>query len=141
MTIQLDSLARFQAGKNQEEQVLGQVASLREKVDREDVKKVARDFESLFLDIVLKAMRQSVMKSGLIDGGNAEDIYRSMLDSEYSKIIAKQGATGLSEIIENQVLGKMNLGHDTARIANEISGKKVYGQKRLHEGLKSQTIK
>jgi len=68
------------------------------------VRKAAEDFESIFLEIVMKSMRDSVQKSGLIDGGNAEDIYRSMLDSEYSKVLAAQRNTGLSANIEAQLL-------------------------------------
>lgn len=64
---------------------------------------VAKEFESLFLDIVLRAMRKSIPKSEFIDGGNAEEIYRSMLDSEYAKLMSKQGVTGLAESIESQL--------------------------------------
>ncbi len=140
MDIKVDSLARFQSAKSQDEAALQHVDKLKASAP-EELKKVARDFESLFMDIVLKAMRQSVVKSGLIDGGNAEEIYQGMLDSEYSKIMAEQGTTGLAQMIEKQVLGKMRLGHDTSRIAKEINGKRVYGQERLHEVSKNQTMK
>ena len=73
----------------------------------EDLRKLSEDFESLFLDIVLKSMRKSVQKSGFIDGGNAEEMYRSMLDSEYAKIMAEDRMTGMSEIIFKQ-LGDLN---------------------------------
>lgn len=67
------------------------LADLRTKVsdsDRTTIKQAAEDFESLFLNIVLKSMRDTVQKSGLIDGGNAEEIYSSMLDDEYAKMMA-----------------------------------------------------
>ena len=66
-----------------------------------EIKKVAEEFESLFLGLVLKSMRDTVQKSGLIDGGNAEDIYRSMLDTEYTKIMAEQRTTGIADSIQN----------------------------------------
>src|SRR4051812_34346502 len=56
--------------------------------DRGQIKKLAEDFESLFLNLVLKSMRETIMKGGLVDGGNAESIYTSMLDDEYSKMMA-----------------------------------------------------
>jgi flagellar protein FlgJ len=72
--------------------------------DRQQIKQSAEDFESLFLNIVLKSMRDTVQKSGLIDGGNAEDIYKSMLDDEYSKMMATQRKTGLANEIERFLL-------------------------------------
>ncbi len=73
------------------------------------VKKLAKDFESIFLEQMFKSMRASVQKSGLIDGGNAEEIYTSMLDSEYSKQMSQQGASGLADMIERQLLQTMGV--------------------------------
>jgi flagellar protein FlgJ len=83
------------------------LADLRSRVDSRDraqIKQSAEDFESLFLGIVLKSMRDTVQKSGLLDGGNAEDIYRSMLDDEYTKSMAAQRHTGLADNIEQFLL-------------------------------------
>lgn len=71
----------------------------------EQIKKISQDFESLFMEIVLKSMRSTVSKSGLMDGGNGEDVFRSMLDSEYAKSMAGQGPSGIAASIENQLLG------------------------------------
>lgn len=70
--------------------------------DKEKLRKAAQDFESIFLDLVLKSMRSTVEKSGYMDGGNAEEIYRSLLDSEYAKIMAATNTTGLSDAIVKQ---------------------------------------
>lgn len=72
--------------------------------DTAQIKQLAEEFESLFLGIVLKSMRDTVPKDGLINGGNAEDIYRSMLDTEYSKEMARQRSTGLANNIEEYLL-------------------------------------
>ncbi len=124
------TLAPVDASKNREDQVIERAQ--RDSVqDDEQIKKLASEFESLFLDIVMKSMRQSVMKSGLIDGGNAEDIYQSMLDAEYSKIMSQQGVSGLSKAIEKQLREKMNALPGKTNLASEIAGKKVYTQERL----------
>ena len=73
--------------------------------ETEAIKKLSQEFESVFLGIVLKSMRDTVPKSELIDGGNGEAVFRSMLDTEYAKAMAKQGSAGLSEMIEKQLLG------------------------------------
>ncbi|MBP9706045.1 MAG: rod-binding protein [Oligoflexales bacterium] len=65
----------------------------------------AQEFESMFLELVLKSMRDTVIKSELIDGGSAEDIYQSMLDQEYAKNMASTGITGLADVLEKQLMG------------------------------------
>jgi len=68
------------------------------------IKKLSEEFESIFLEIVLKSMRSSVEKSDFIDGGNGEDIFQSMLDGEYAKQFSHQRSTGLAEAIEKHLL-------------------------------------
>jgi peptidoglycan hydrolase FlgJ len=77
--------------------------------DVEKVKKLASDFESMFMEQMLKSMRSSVQKSGLIDGGNAEDIYTSMLDSEYAKAMGGKGSNGIADMVERQLLESMGV--------------------------------
>lgn len=72
-----------------------------------EIKKLSSEFEAIFLELVLKSMRESIQKSGFMDGGNGEDIFRSMLDSEYAKSLANQRTTGLAESIERHLLGLM----------------------------------
>ncbi|HYX34068.1 MAG TPA: rod-binding protein [Oligoflexus sp.] len=71
------------------------------------IKKLADEFEGIFLEIVLKSMRETVDKSQFIDGGNGEQIFQSMLDSEYAKNLASQRTTGLAVSIEQHLLGMM----------------------------------
>jgi flagellar protein FlgJ len=73
----------------------------------EAIKKLSDEFEGIFLEIVLKSMRETVDKSQFIDGGNGEQIFQSMLDSEYAKNLASQRTTGLSTSIEQHLLGMM----------------------------------
>ena len=77
--------------------------------DISKVKQLANDFESIFMEQIFRSMRSSVQKSGLVDGGNAEEIYTSMLDSEYAKEMSKQGNGGLSQMIERQLLQTMGV--------------------------------
>jgi flagellar protein FlgJ len=73
---------------------------------KDEIRKVAEEFESLFLGIVLKSMRDTVQDSGLLGNSNATKIYTSMLDDEYSKIIASNRHTGIAESIENFLKGQ-----------------------------------
>ena len=55
---------------------------------KRELKKLAdacKDFESIFVYQMLKEMNKTVKKSGLVHGGQAEDIFSDMLDQERSK--------------------------------------------------------
>jgi hypothetical protein len=57
-----------------------------------------REFESIFVKMMLKEMRSSVDKSdSLMSGGWAEDIFQDMLDDEYSKSMANNAGFGIAE--------------------------------------------
>jgi flagellar protein FlgJ len=63
-----------------------------------------REFESIFVKMMLKEMRNSVDKTdSLLSGGWAEDIYSDMLDDEYSKSIAKNAGFGLADQLYKQL--------------------------------------
>jgi Rod binding domain-containing protein len=76
--------------------------------DRDDPKLRAAcaEMESLFISHLLKEMRATVEKSGLIDGGQAEEIFTSLLDVEISKKMSTAGGIGLSAILLEQLGAK-----------------------------------
>lgn len=80
------------------------------------IRQSAQEFEAIFLETMLKSMRDSVQKSGLIDGGNAEKMYESMLDSEYAKQMSSQSMTGIAENIEKQLLASAGFKADPAAL-------------------------
>lgn len=57
------------------------------------------EFEALFIKQMLSAMRKSVQKAGLLDGGMAEDIFEDMLYDEYSKSMARTAGFGLADTV------------------------------------------
>jgi murein DD-endopeptidase MepM/ murein hydrolase activator NlpD len=52
---------------------------------------------------MFKSMRETIGKSELFHGGNAEDIYTSMLDAELSKNMAQAGGIGLADMLLRQL--------------------------------------
>lgn len=94
--------------------------------DLAKVKELAKDFEAVFLEQMLRTMRSSVQKSGLVDGGNAEEIYRSMLDGEYAKLMAGQGTSGLSQMIERQLLQTMGVKSEASEVVAKNTGRTAY---------------
>ena len=63
-----------------------------------DMEKVARDFESVFVNKLLESMRKAVPKSGLLDS-SALDMYQSMMDQEMAKNMSERKGMGLSEMV------------------------------------------
>ncbi len=61
------------------------------------------EFESVFVKMMLKEMKNSVHKEKLIDGGYAEEIFEDMLYDEYSKDISKNESLGMAEQIYKQM--------------------------------------
>lgn len=59
------------------------------------------EFESIFVKLMLKEMKKSVHKEGLIHGGHAEEIFEDMLYDEYAKNISQNESLGLAEEIYN----------------------------------------
>jgi flagellar protein FlgJ len=74
--------------------------------DKEELatRKVAREFEALFVGMMLKSMRETVGKDPITDGGHGEEVYRSLLDQEYARIITEHGGIGLSAMLEKQLI-------------------------------------
>lgn len=58
-----------------------------------------REFESIFVNMMLKEMRGTVEKAGLIDGGQAEEIFTDMLYDEYAKDMTKAAGFGLADSV------------------------------------------
>jgi flagellar protein FlgJ len=65
------------------------------------LKGAAQQFEALFLQMVLKSMREAIPKSGLLDS-DSEKTYTSMLDQQLATSISKSG-TGLADVIAKQL--------------------------------------
>jgi flagellar protein FlgJ len=66
------------------------------------LKDACRDFEAIFIKQMLDSMRKTVQKTGLIDGGMAENIFEDFLYDEYSKVMAKTGSFGIQDLLYRQ---------------------------------------
>lgn len=79
------------------------VENANKEFQKKRLREVSEDFESLMINQMLKEMRKTVNKSGLVDGGMAEEIFEDMLYDEYAKEFSKTKTFGLAEIIYNQM--------------------------------------
>ena len=70
--------------------------------DFETLDKVSREFESIFIHQMLKAMRKTVIQSDFLSSFAGEQ-YQSMMDEEMAKEVSKQKGLGLAEVIHRQL--------------------------------------
>ncbi|MDR7866198.1 MAG: rod-binding protein [Sporomusaceae bacterium] len=67
------------------------------------LKAACTEMEAVFLNLLMKEMRKSVPKGGLVGNSSQEDIMRSLLDSEMTKNMAQSGGVGLAEMLYRQL--------------------------------------
>jgi len=72
--------------------------------EKEKLTILAKEFESIFMNQMLKTMRATISKSGLIDGGRGEEIFTEMLDEEMSRQMAFSQKDGLSASLVEQLM-------------------------------------
>jgi flagellar protein FlgJ len=84
------------------------------------VKQAAQQFEALFMQMVLKSMRDATPKSGLLDSP-AGDTYTGMLDQQMATRMSSSG-TGLADVIVRQLTRHLDRGADKSTSAGAVSG-------------------
>lgn len=68
---------------------------------------VAQQFESIFIGMVLKAMRSATPKDGMFDSDRME-AYQDMFDKQLALDMSAKGGLGLARIIEQQIAKSSN---------------------------------
>jgi len=68
----------------------------------EAVKEVAKQFESLFLNMVMKSMRQAKLAEGMLDSQHSE-FYQEMYDQQMALQLAGKPGIGLADVIAKQL--------------------------------------
>ncbi len=70
----------------------------------EEVREVAEDFEAFFLSQMLEHMFSGIRTDGPFGGGNAESIYRSLINDEFGKLISRTGGVGIADSVRREIL-------------------------------------
>ena len=83
---------------------------------REQLKQTAQSLQSVFVEQLFKAMRDTVPQDGLTSGGQGEDMFRSMLDQQAAEMAPAQWQRGgsLSDAIVRQLSQSLPKGTPTA---------------------------
>lgn len=89
-----------------------------------------------FFKAMLEAMRKTVGKPTIVDGGRAEEIFRSQLDDTLSTRLARNGGNGLSDklyrqfLLEHQTNGGTTNTRDSSSDAYKSPDSDAVGQAR-----------
>ena len=67
-------------------------------------REAAQQFEALFVNLMIKQMREAMPTDGGLFGGEGMKLYESMHDQQLSLALARRGGIGLAESIERQLL-------------------------------------
>lgn len=88
--------------------------------DTETLRKVAEQFESLFVHMLLKSQRAANFGDPLFDS-NALDTYRDMQDQQMSMELSKSGGFGLADMLVQQLGKHIQPESDTGDLAAQPS--------------------
>lgn len=70
----------------------------------DQARRVAADFESVFLSQMLQHMSADIKTDGPFGGGPGEDMFRSLLNGEYANAMSARGGIGIADNIYRQIL-------------------------------------
>lgn len=68
------------------------------------LKKVSRDFESVFLTNMFENMFEGLDDDGPFGAGAGNGVWRSLLTEEYAKSMAASGGIGIASQIQHQLI-------------------------------------
>lgn len=77
---------------------LGQLKGQARQDAKSATRETAQQFEALFLQMTMKSMRESIVKSELTEDKTLET-YESMFDKEVSVLLAKRNSLGLADML------------------------------------------
>ena len=83
------------------------------------LKQVAKQFESLFVQMMIKQMRQASPGGGLLDSDKTR-FYQDMYDKQLALHLSRHGGIGIGEMIANQ------LGKQDKESVTELNGLETY---------------
>jgi flagellar protein FlgJ len=110
-----------------------------DKNNEETLEKVAGQFEAIFLNMMLKSMRQASLADGLFDNSQS-DLYRDMADQQLSIDISSRGGLGLKEVIMRQLGSQAAEKIEGTRAPESLSTETVTRRSALPEVSREQLL-
>ena len=82
-------------------QINGNTNKLNSDKKLQELKEISNQFESIFINQILKQARKNKIENGLFDS-EAISTFNTMIDEQYSDILSKKTNFGISEALFNQ---------------------------------------
>lgn len=79
---------------------------------KQTLEQVARHFESLYLNMMMKSMRQASLGDPLFDS-NSSGLYRDMYDQQIALQMSQQRGIGLADVLVKQLQGGLDSGNQS----------------------------
>ena len=70
----------------------------------QQARKIAENFEAVFLTQMLQPMFEGIKPEAPFGGGNSEAMWRSMQIEEYGKAITKSGGIGIADSVYREII-------------------------------------
>ena len=80
-----------------------QISTNRKERDLQALKESSRQFETLYVMEMMKAMRKSIPEGGLFEKSMSTEIFQEMIDMETAKSATRGPGLGLATAIYNQM--------------------------------------
>jgi flagellar protein FlgJ len=77
----------------------------------EKISETAQDFEAQFLSQMMENMFSTVGTNPEFGGGDAEEVYRSLLVNEYGKLLSRAGGIGIADHVKGELLRMQEASH------------------------------
>jgi peptidoglycan hydrolase FlgJ len=73
-------------------------------MSEDKARKAAQEFEAVFLTQILETMYAGVEPDPTFGGGNAEKLFRSMINEKTAQSMAKNGGIGLADAVYAEII-------------------------------------
>lgn len=71
--------------------------------------KAARDFEGVFVSMMLKSMRSTVTENKILSSGHGGEMFQELLDHQFSQATARQGrGIGIADMLIRRYSQKLD---------------------------------
>jgi Rod binding domain-containing protein len=102
---------------------LGQLKGQAHRDSQSALRETAQQFEGMFLQMMMKSMRESTVKSDLVESSGAET-FQGMFDKEVSVQLAKRNMMGVADLIVASQSQKLTPQPSTAALlqSREVAG-------------------
>ena len=103
---------------------LGQLKGKAHKDSKAALRETAQQFEAMFLQLMMKSMRESTVKSDLVESSGAET-FEGMFDKEVSVQLSKRNMMGVADMLVASQTQKLTPQPSTAEMlqSREAAGK------------------